>query len=670
MKQYRLRRRPSVAAPDIDWEDVLNPQQLDVVQAGSGPLLVVAGAGSGKTHTLTHRVAWLLGQGVPPEAILLLTFTNRAAKEMLGRVATLVAQDVTRQIWGGTFHSVGLRLLRQHAGKLGYPDNFTILDPEDSAILMNYCVHATGIDVRRRRFPRGRTLVNILGRCIDTQSTVEEVVDDIADEFSDLTSEIRDVFHTYHGRKLEVGAFDFSDLVLSWKRLMTEFDDVRQQISGTFEHVLVDEYQDTNALQGELVDLTASFHGNLMVVGDDCQSIYGFRGAEYRNILEFTDRYPSCQSFRLETNYRSTPQIIDLTNRSIAHNEHQYRKTLRAERGDGELPALLRIRDVYQQAEFVCQRILDLAEEGFSLNDIAVLYRAHHHATELQVELTRYGIPFVVRSGVRFFEQAHIKDVLAYLRFVFNPRDELAFLRFAQHYNGIGAGRARDAWNVVQASDDPLRAATDPQLGSALGRRAADGWTHCAELLDRLAERRMTATPQQMVETVVNGSYGTYLRQKFDNVENRLGDLEQLAHHAEQFGDLDRFLGEVTLLTAPSGQDIVVGGDKPDEYITLSSIHQAKGLEWRACFVLWLSDGHFPSANAAAEDLDEERRLFYVASTRARDELYLCHVFSTNSRGRRVVLRESQFIEELRGPSREGEPFESWSLVVDEAHPG
>lgn len=667
MKQYALKRKPKAGTSSIEWDRVLNPQQQAVVQAGSGPLLVVAGAGTGKTHTLTHRVAWLLSQGVSVDSILLLTFTNKAAIEMIGRVGGLVDQDVHRQLWGGTFHHVGLRVLRRWATRLGYPERFSVLDPEDAAILMKYCIHETGVDTTRRRFPRASTLTGVLGYCINTQRTVEEVLEDRHVEYLDLADEIRRCFHAYQAKKIEVGALDFDDLMLGWKRVMVECDDVRRELTGRFEHVLVDEYQDTNALQGELVDLVASTHRNLMVVGDDCQSIYGFRGAEYRNILEFGDRYPDFQQFRLEINYRSTPQIIELTNRSIAHNEHQFPKTLRAERGTGERPALLKVRDVYQQADFVCQRILELADEGFSLNDVAVLYRAHHHAAELQVELARYGIPFVVRSGVRFFEQAHIKDVLAYLRFIFNPRDELSFVRFAQHYRGVGSSRAHDLWKSVRTADDPLSAATAPQLAHALPERAARNWAHCAGLLSQLRSQRLTASPHEMLDTIVHGPYREYLEANFENAENRLGDIEQLGHYAEQYGDLDRFLGEVSLMATPSGQDILVGGDKPDEHVTLSSIHQAKGLEWRACFVLWLSDGQFPSANAASEDLEEERRLFYVAATRARDELYLCHVFMQTRRDRsRVVLRESPFLEELRRPKPEDEPFESWTLVVED----
>lgn len=668
MKRYSLRRSPTTTTSSIDWEEVLNPQQLEVVMAGSGPMLVIAGAGTGKTHTLTHRVARLIETGVPPEHILLLTFTNKAAREMIGRVAELVGHDVRNLVWGGTFHHVANRILRRHGSRLGYPEQYTILDPEDASILMKFCVHETGIDTTKRRFPRGRTLLDVFSFCINTQRKVEEVLEERADEYIGLADEIRDVFHTYQSKKLEVGAMDFDDLLLNWKRLLAEFDDVRQTLATRFEHVLVDEYQDTNALQGEIVDQMASVHRNLMVVGDDCQSIYGFRGAEYRNILEFGDRYPECDEYRLEINYRSTPEILELTNQSIANNEHQFRKELTTDRTSGERPALLRIRDVYQQSAFVCQRILDLADEGISMNDIAVLYRAHHHASELQVEMTRYGIPYVVRSGVRFFEQAHIKDVLAYLRFIFNPRDELAFLRLSQHHRGIGGKRARDLWTNIRAADDPLAAATDPQLGSILPARAQRAWKRCSGILGTLRQQRLTTAPAAMVDTVVESPYREYLENNFENVENRLGDLEQLGNYATQYGDLDRFLGEVTLMSSIAGQDIVVGGEKPDEFVTLSSIHQAKGLEWKVCFVLWLSDGQFPSANASETeaDMEEERRLFYVATTRARDELYLCHVFSHRRRNQRMtVLRESPFIQELRNDDEEAtDLWEQW--VLDE----
>lgn len=665
MKKYKLDMGQDKGKGGIDYEAELNPQQRAVVKAKPGPALVIAGAGSGKTHTLTYRVGYLLDLGVHPERILLLTFTNKAARSMTERVAGLVQVDV-RRLWSGTFHSIGNRVLRQHANRLGYPTEYTILDSEDAGTLMKTCLAERGDDHLERRFPRGNVLSKIYSYCLNTQRKVDEVLQERYPYFAELGEPIREVFQIYQSRKLEMGLMDFDDLLLNWKRLLVECDDVRENLTDRFEHVLVDEYQDTNHIQGELVDLMSAKHGNIMVVGDDCQSIYRFRGAEYKNILEFPQRYPGCQEFRLEINYRSTPQILELANQSIAKNEGQFQKTLRSERPDGPEPALVQIKDVYQQAAFVCQRTLELADEGVPLNEIAVLYRAHHHSMELQVEMTRRGIPYVVRSGVRFFEQAHIKDVLSYLRFMYNPKDELSFMRFAQHYQGIGTKRARDLWQEVRASEDPLATAASEKLMKSLPKRAQHGWKRGSELLDELRKRRLTHTPADLIDTVSRSGYRDYMERSFENFENREGDLEQLANYAGQYEDLDRFLGELTLMSSVSGQDIVVGGDQPDEFVCLSSIHQAKGLEWTGVFVLWLSDGHFPSANAAKDDdgLEEERRLFYVATTRARDELYLCHPFTHQGRDRRVtMLRESPFIEELRVGDNEREPWEEW--VID-----
>lgn len=665
MRKYTLKSEIPVANPEADSLRSLNPQQRAVVTAPPGPALVIAGAGSGKTHTLTHRVAWLLEQGVSADAMLLLTFTNKAARNMADRVAGLVATD-TRRIWSGTFHSIGHRVLRQHAPKLGYPEAFTILDSEDAGTLLKSCVAMITDQYLERRFPRGGTLHSILSTCINTQRTVDEVIAETCPQFSPVSDAILQAFHLYQSRKLEMGLMDFDDLLLNWKRLLVEFDEVRNHLSTRFQHILVDEYQDTNHIQGEIIDLMSSTHGNLMVVGDDCQSIYRFRGAEYRNILEFPDRYPGCRLFRLETNYRSTPQILALANASIAHNLNQYEKTLVAARPDGPKPAIVELADVHQQSEFVCQRILELADQGTSLSDMAVLYRAHHHSMELQIEMGKRGIPFVVRSGVRFFEQAHIKDVLAYLKFVFNPKDELSFLRLAQHFPGIGTQRARQLWQTISDSHDPLNAAASNEF-KELPPRARQGWSKARKLIADLKKQRLSASPGAMIDTIHTGAYRDYMQTAFEEkLDNRIGDLEQLAIYAGQFEDLDRFLGEISLMSSVSGQDILVGGQKPDEYITLSSIHQAKGLEWAAVFVLWLSDGYFPSGASSSESdgIEEERRLFYVATTRAKTELYLNHVYRQFTRHRgTILLRESPFLTELRTGSETTDPFEDWILV-------
>jgi len=649
---------------NIDYEQKLNDQQRAVVLAGGGPTLVIAGAGSGKTHTLTYRVAYLVERGIAPDKILLLTFTNKAARAMIDRVAGVVGDEV-KKIWAGTFHSIANRILRQDAQLLGYAKDYTILDLEDARTLMKTCVAEADID-KDRKMPGVKVLVGIHSMCVNTQRTLGDALEERYPYFLDQEDDIRAVLELYQARKFEMALMDFDDLLLNVKRILCDFPDRLEHWSGKFEHLLVDEYQDTNHLQGEIVDMLAKVHGNLMVVGDDCQSIYAFRGADYTNILEFPQRYPACTQYKLEINYRSTPQILDLANMSIAENKNQFHKTLTANRPEGPKPALVAVKNVYQQAEFVCQRIIELADEGVPLSEVAILYRSHYHSMELQVEMTKRNIPYVVRSGMRFFEQAHIKDVLAYLRFIFNPRDEISFMRLAQQWRGVGTRRAQQLWEQVHGSADPLATAASEELLSILPSRSSFGWRDARHVLDRLRKQRLTESPGEMIQTILDGGYADTVRRVFENPQNRLGDLEQLANYAAQYDELDRFLGEISLLTTLTGQDILVGGDAPDEYVTLTSIHQAKGLEWSACFVLWLADGFFPSSQSAndPDQLEEERRLFYVATTRARDDLYMCHPFTHNMRGRGTVfLRPSLFVAELEQPDDpDQEAWERWII--------
>lgn len=674
VRKYTLKTtRSAPSSSRLDYEGDLNDQQREVVLAGAGPMLVIAGAGTGKTHTLTYRVAHLIEQGVKPEHILLLTFTNKAARAMTDRVSSLLGDEV-KGVWSGTFHSIANRILRHSGQKLGYPKDFSILDTEDSNTLMRTCVADADVD-RDKRLPQPKVLVRIHSMCINTQRALEEVIEEFYPYFLDQTEDLRMILRLYQARKMEMALMDFDDLLWNWRRLLIEHEDERIYWSKKFEHILVDEYQDTNHLQGEVVDLMAAYHKNVMVVGDDCQSIYAFRGADYLNILEFPERYERCRQYRLELNYRSTPEILDLANRSIVFNKRQFHKTLQAERPSGPKPALIALKDVYQQAEFVCQRILDLQDEGVPLDEIAVLYRSHYHSMELQVEMTKRNIPYVVRSGMRFFEQAHIKDVLAYLRFIYNPRDEISFMRLAHHWQHIGTKRAQDIWDYITSQTDPIGAISDTGLTRLLPSRAGGSWSKAAKVFSQLRKQRLTQSPSTMIETILAGGYKDVVQRSFDNADNRLGDLEQLANYAAQYEDLDRFLGEISLLTTLNGQDIVVGhqGGK-EEQVCLTSIHQAKGLEWSAVFALWLADGHFPSQLSLhdQEQIEEERRLFYVAATRARDDLYLCHPYTQLERGKGIVLlRPSMFICELEQPgsmqappNQELEPFERWAIDV------
>jgi len=642
----------------VDYEAELNPQQLEVVLHPGGPMLVLAGAGTGKTRTLVYRVCRLVEDGVPPERILLLTFTNKAAREMLERVESLVERGTGRMV-GGTFHSAGHRILRRHASLVGYTPRFSILDREDATDLMGAALARVSPDLPKRRLPRARLLVDLYSFVINTGRSLDEVLADRAPQYLDQGELIASVFRVYLERKRSGDLMDFDDLLLNWLLLLRRHPEVRRELATRFAHVLVDEYQDTNRLQADIVESMLGPERNLMVVGDDAQSIYAFRGADDSNILGFPERHPDCTVFRLEVNYRSTPQILELANASIVHNEHQFHKELRPVRSDGELPGNVTVPTPEHQASWVADRILELRDEGVDLEEMAVLYRNHAHSLELQVELTRRNIPFQVRSGLRFFEQRHVKDVLAHLRFVDNPRDEVAFVRVARLRRGIGNRLAGRLWERIGGAE-PLRTllALDPATVE-LTRGARSSLAALQALLDELASPRLRGQPGESIRRVVEGFYATWAREQLDNAGSRLEDLEQLALYADGYPDVNTFLAEVTLLNELSGEDVAAG--PPDERLTLSTVHQAKGLEWRAVFIIWLAEGRFPSVRA--EDMEEERRLFYVAVTRAAEHLHLVRPGMARDRYRvDVILDPSRFLQEI--------PQQLTRRVVVPAEPG
>ncbi len=627
----------------VRYEEELNAEQLEVVLHPGGPMLVLAGAGTGKTRTLVYRVCRLIEDGVPPNRILLLTFTNKAAREMLDRVGELAERGASR-VMGGTFHSVGHRLLRRYADRLGYTGRFSILDREDAAEVMGAALAEVLPEIPKQRFPRPPLLVDLYSFVINTGMELAEVLQLRAPQHLAALDQITGVFRRYLERKRERNLMDFDDLLLNWLLLLTRHPDVRRELQQRFEHVLVDEYQDTNRLQADIVDAMLGPARNLMVVGDDAQSIYGFRGADFSNILGFPERHPDTTIFRLETNYRSTPEILAVANASITHNERQFQKELRAVRSPGERPRLVAVPDPETQATWVADTILELREEGVGLEEMAVLYRNHSHSLDLQVELTRRNVPFQVRSGLRFFEQRHVKDVLAHLRFIDNPADDVAFTRMVKLSDGVGD---RIAARVAQSLTGPeaverfvhldLRAAGVPA-------RARPGLQVLQQLAGRLSGPRLLGQPGEAIREIVEAHYRTYARARFDNAGSRLDDLEQLALFADAYPDVATFLGDVTLFNELSGEDVVAG--PPDEQLTLSTVHQAKGLEWRVVFILWLAEDRFPSARA--EDLEEERRLFYVAVTRAKELLYLLQPEITRDRYRvDVIVRPSPFLLEL-----------------------
>jgi DNA helicase-2/ATP-dependent DNA helicase PcrA len=679
MKRYVIKRPAGPQLPDrlARYREELNAEQFSVATAPPGAALVIAGAGSGKTRAITYRVAYLVEHGVAPARVMLATFTNRAAREMLSRVEQLTggSTDVARRVWGGTFHRIANLVLRRHAESIGYSQNYSILDSEDARDFISVCVAEAGVDTRARRFPKAEVLQDIISFATNTDRPIDEVVARRHPHFEPLAPQITRVDRLYMERKRERNVMDYDDLLLNWKRLLEEREEVARIYQEQFEHVLVDEYQDTNRLQAEIVDLVAVKHKSVMVVGDDAQSIFAFRGASVESIYEFPQRYPEARIYKLETNYRSTPEILAVANVSIASNRRQFPKTLRAARPSlGLNPALVPCRDADQQAAFIAARILELRDEGVALNETAVLYRSHYHSLELQLELTRRGIPYRVRSGVRFFEQAHIKDVVSYLRLVANPRDELAWKRVLKLIPNVGTATANRVWERLQLSPDPLALVVRGDADAAAAKRGT-GWPDFRALLEELIRDESRTNPARQIETVLARGYEDHLEQTYENAEARLEDLRQLAHYSARFSSTEEFLSELALLSterygapqALTAEDVVSGGDE-DELLTLTSVHQAKGLEWRAVFLIWAADGKFPSPRSLrdTDGEEEERRLWYVALTRAQDQLYLSYpLMVTDYSSRQTILqRPSRFVTEVP-PAL----YEIWSLEEESPVP-
>ena len=639
-RQYTLQRAPGSTSIHVDYAAELNEQQHAAVTAPPGPLLVIAGAGSGKTRTLTYRVAYLLENGIDPRNILLLTFTNKAARQMLDRVANLLPVDASG-LWGGTFHSVGNRILRRHGSALSYSSGFTIMDREDQKDLIDVVIASAGIDPKEIRFPKGDVLAEIFSFVVNTEKPLEELLAEKFPYFLPLLEKIKDVHDRYEKKKKATNSMDFDDLLEKTLTMFQRHERIAEFYRRQFQFILVDEYQDTNKIQADLVDLLARDHRNVMVVGDDAQSIYSWRGANFQNILEFPKRYPDARVFKIEMNYRSVPEILEVANAAIAANVQQFHKHLSATRqANAVKPALVALNDAGEQAQFIAQRILELRDEGVDLRDIAVLYRAHYHAIELQLELSRRGIPYQITSGIRFFEQAHIKDVTAFIRFVANPRDEVAFKRMVKLLPGIGNRTADTLWRewenaltAVVGIGDPGRQNTRASTGVShpgynFGERlmamsvpvkSKKAWQQLAHTLDEIAPAGELNAPSEMIMSIVEAIYDDYAKVNFANYELRREDLNQLAVFARQFKDVHEFLSQLALISNVDAE-AAPNQTSDKEAVNLSTVHQAKGLEFRTVFVIWLTDGMFPSSRSldTCGALEEERRLFYVATTRAR----------------------------------------------------
>jgi DNA helicase-2/ATP-dependent DNA helicase PcrA len=655
-REYTI--RPSQpAAPRIDYASELNPQQYQAVTAPPGPSLILAGAGSGKTRTLTYRVAYLLENGVHPSQILLLTFTNKAAREMLERVSALVTCDLS-ELWGGTFHSVGNKILRRHPREAGFNDGFTVLDREDAdELLQSSLLEMQGGKVSE--LPVKPSVVGeVISYAVNVCRPIAEVLPERFAHIDEWDELMEGVSKLYARRKMDTNAADFDDLLSKTVDLLSNHPTIAEKYQRQFQFVLVDEYQDTNPLQSKLIDLFSAYHRNLMVVGDDAQAIYSWRGADHRNILSFPQRYPGANVYKVETNYRSTPEILELANATLAGLNSPYPKELVAARKSGELPKLIPVQTGIQQAKFIVSRMQELYDEGSLWKQMAVLYRAHYHSMEIQMEMTRAGIPFKITSGLRFFEQAHVKDVGAFLKFIVNPRDEIAFKRMVRLLPGIGTRSADGLWKSVaalgqQALDaraNPLESFSFNAAFSALKvpSRSLSAWKQLGHTLEEIAPHGRPASPSKMIQIVREAVYDDYARTQFPDYDSRREDLNTLSQFASQYASTDEFLDQMALMTNAEQNGPADGFG--EDAVTLSSVHQAKGLEWKNVFLIWLTEGMFPSQRSMgnADALEEERRLFYVALTRAEDDLYLSWPLIRRNLGSEDALqRVSPFLQEI-----------------------
>jgi len=629
-----------------DFAAELNPQQAAAATHGDGPLLIIAGAGTGKTRTLVYRVAHLIERGVPAERILLLTFTRRAAQEMLSRAERLVGGN-SKRVHGGTFHATSHRLLRRYGQAAGLPKDFTIMDQGDSEDLMQLSRAQLGYASKGKRFPKKETLQYVYSRHINTGISIEDVVRDSYPQFVDYLEDFGKIYGDYTRRKTERNLVDYDDLLLFWALMLEASPALGKKIAGLYDHVLVDEYQDTNVLQARILRGMCQTHSNITVVGDDAQSIYSFRGANFRNILDFPKQFTGATVVALEQNYRSTQPILNVTNTVISRAQERFTKNLWTNRTGGELPWLVAARDEQQQTQYVADRILELHEEGTPLNQIAVLFRAGYMSADLEIELTNRKIPFEKWGGLKFLEAAHVKDVLAFLRILENPRDEVSWYRILLLLPGIGDATARAAIDTMAAA---------AWESAAFGRynppaRARAAHAALVELLDALRVAPVLDRAQVAADIArVRLLYDNILRERYDRVEPRLADLDQLQVIAAGYPDRATFLSALALEPPQATQDLPSGTKEDEDALVLSTAHSAKGKEWDAVFVIWAVDGWFPSARClnSDEETEEERRLMYVALTRARNHLsvtYPLNAYSSRRGAEYTIDQLCRFID-------------------------
>lgn len=653
-KKYVLKKRPVIKTDyKVNYEEDLNEAQLEAVKSKDGPILVIAGAGSGKTKTLTYRVARLIEDGIKPENILLLTFTKKAAAEMLSR-ATIVLDNRCEKVAGGTFHSFANIILRKYSKLLGLKNNFTIMDRADCEDVINHIVGQL-FPKKEKRFPKKSTLLDIYSKSINKVTPTKQIIADEFPQFAHCEDKIIEVHKAYVAYKRENSVLDYDDLLLYIKLLLENNDGLRKRLSNEYKYIMVDEYQDTNTLQADVIRLLASEHNNIMAVGDDAQSIYSFRGANYRNILDFPRLFENTKIIKLEQNYRSTQNILKLTNEIISKAKEKYTKNLFSNIVSPQVPALICAKDTQMEADFICQRILELLDEDISLSDICVLTRNARMSYNLEIELSKRAIPFQKFGGPKFMETAHIKDVVAHLRVILNPDDVISLTRILLLLKGVGASTVNNIMPIIKGDLKP-----DIKL---LPSNKSQSLTPLFNTLGQLRDYSTTKKPEEIVSAIIN-YYRQILKDKYDDFSKREKDLDHFEYLSTQYSNLEDFISDLALEPPDASVEGMYKKNSDDEALTISTIHSAKGLEWDSVFIIGAVDGRFPSAYSfnSEEEMDEELRLMYVATTRAKNNLYITYPVDMYDYSMNMVLsKPSRFLDGIPD-----DILERWDITEEE----
>lgn len=653
-KKYVLKKRPVIKTDyKVNYEEDLNEAQLEAVKSKDGPILVIAGAGTGKTKTLTYRVARLIEDGIKPENILLLTFTKKAAAEMLSR-ATVVLDNRCEKVAGGTFHSFANIILRKYSKLLGLKNNFTIMDRADCEDVINHIVGQL-FPKKEKRFPKKSTLLDIYSKSINKVTPTKQIIADEFPQFAHCEDKIIEVHKAYVAYKRENSVLDYDDLLLYIKLLLENNDGLRKRLSNEYKYIMVDEYQDTNTLQADVIRLLASEHNNIMAVGDDAQSIYSFRGANYRNILDFPRLFENTKIIKLEQNYRSTQNILKLTNEIISKAKEKYTKNLFSNIVSPQVPALICAKDTQMEADFICQRILELLDEDISLSDICVLTRNARMSYNLEIELSKRAIPFQKFGGPKFMETAHIKDVVAHLRVILNPDDVISLTRILLLLKGVGASTVNNIMPIIKGDLKP-----DIKL---LPSNKSQSLTPLFNTLGQLRDYSTTKKPEEIVSAIIN-YYRPILKDKYDDFSKREKDLDHFEYLSTQYSNLEDFISDLALEPPDASVEGMYKKNSDDEALTISTIHSAKGLEWDSVFIIGAVDGRFPSAYSfnSEEEMDEELRLMYVATTRAKNNLYITYPVDMYDYSMNMVLsKPSRFLDGIPD-----DILERWDITEEE----